>query len=61
MDGFLSSIAQGFGGMVAGSLAFIGQTLRGMVETLDHLLPGGLLAGVIFVLLTIGAWQLAKR
>ena len=61
MDGFLQSIAAGFGGLVAGSLAFIGQTLRGMVSTLDHFLPGGLLAGVIFVALAVGAWQLAKR
>ena len=61
MDGFLQSVASGFGGLVAGSLAFIGETLRGMVSTLDHLLPGGLLAGVIFVALVIGAWQLAKR
>jgi len=61
VDGFLQSVAQGVGGLVAGSLAFIGQTLRSMVATLDHLLPGGLLAGVIFVALAIGAWQLAKR
>ncbi len=57
----LSSIAQGFGGLVVGSLAFIGQTLRGMVASLDALLPGGILAGVVFVALVIGAWQLAKR
>jgi hypothetical protein len=61
VDGFLQSVASGFGGLVAGSLALIGQTLRSMVATLDHLLPGGLLAGVIFVALAIGAWQLAKR
>ena len=57
----LSSVADGFGGLIMGSLAFIGQTLRGMAATLDQLLPGGLLAGVVFVALVIGAWQLAKR
>jgi hypothetical protein len=61
VDGFLQSVAAGFGGLVVGSLAFIGETLRVMVATLDHLLPGGLLAGVIFLALAIGAWQLAKR
>jgi hypothetical protein len=61
VDGFLQSIAAGFGGLVAGSLSFIGQTLRSIVGTLDQLLPGGLLAGVVFVALAIGAWQLAKR
>jgi hypothetical protein len=61
VDGFLQSVASGFGGLIMGSLAFIGQTLRGMISSLDQLLPGGLLAGVIFVALAIGAWQLAKR
>jgi hypothetical protein len=61
MDGFLQSVASGIGGLVVGSLAFIGQTLRGMVSTLDHALPGGLLAAVLFVGLAVGAWQLAKR
>ena len=51
MDGFLSSIAAGIGGLVIGSLTLIGQTLRGMIATLDHALPGGLLAtaGLIYL------------
>ncbi len=57
----LSTVAQGFGGLIIGSLTFIGQTLRGMASTLDQLLPGGILAGVVFLVLVIGAWQLAKR
>jgi hypothetical protein len=57
----LSSVAQGFGGLIIGSLTFVGQTLRGMVASLDQLLPGGIFAGLVFVALVIGAWQLAKR
>ena len=55
MDGFIQSVGSGISGLVVGSLSFIGQTLRGIVAALDHALPGGLLAGVLFVA------QLAKR
>jgi hypothetical protein len=58
---FIQSIGQGIGGMFAGSLAFIGESLRGIAGALDRALPGGLLAAAVFVVLLIGAWQLAKR
>jgi hypothetical protein len=61
VDGFLQSVASGLGGLFAGTLTFIGETLRGIVESLDRLLPGGALAGVVFVVLVIAAWQLARR
>jgi hypothetical protein len=61
MDGLIQSVGSGISGLVMGSVAFIGDTLRGIAANLDHLLPGGLLAGVVFVALTISAWQLAKR
>ena len=61
MDGFIQAIGSGISGLVVGSLSFIGQTLRGIVAALDHSLPGGLLAGVVFVVLALSAWQLAKR
>jgi hypothetical protein len=61
MGGFIQSVGSGISGLVMGSVGFIGDTLRGMVATLDHALPGGLLAGVVFVALTVSAWQLAKR
>ncbi len=61
MDGLIQSVGSGISGLVVGSFAFIGQTLRGMIFALDHALPGGLLAGVVFVVLCVSAWQLARR
>jgi hypothetical protein len=61
VDGFLQSIGNGISGLVAGAFAVIGQTLRGMVNALDTALPGGLLLAVVFVILVVAAWQLAKR
>jgi len=61
MDGFAQAIGQGISGLVAGSFAVIGDTLRGLVDALNRALPGGMLALVVFVVLTVAAWQLAKR
>jgi len=61
VDGFLQSIGNGISGLVAGAFAVIGQTLRGMVNALDTALPGGLLLAVVFVILVVAAWQLARR
>lgn len=61
MDDFIHAIGEGISGLVVGSLSFIGQTLRGIVDTLNQALPGGLLAAVVFVALVLSAWQLAKR
>lgn len=61
MDGFIHTIGEGVSGLVVGSFSFIGQTLRGIVSSLDAALPGGLLAAVVFVGLVFAAWQLAKR
>ena len=61
MDDFIHTIGEGISGLVVGSLSFIGQTLRGTVDTLNQMLPGGLLAAVVFVVLVLTAWQLAKR
>ena len=61
MDGFLQTIGSGISGLVSGAFAVIGATLRGMVNALDNALPGGLLLAVVFVILVVAAWQLAKR
>jgi hypothetical protein len=61
MDGLLHAIGNGISSMIAGSFAVIGQVLRGTVDSLNQALPGGLLAGVVFVGLVVAAWQLAKR
>jgi hypothetical protein len=61
MDGFAQAIGQGIGGLVAGSFATIGQVLRGTVDVLTRSLPGGRLAAVVFVVLALAAWQLARR
>jgi hypothetical protein len=61
MDGLLRSVGNGIAGMIEGSFAVIGQVLRGTVDALNRALPGGMLAAVVFVILVIAAWQLAKR
>ena len=61
MGDFASAIGQGISGLVQGSFATIGDVLRGIVDALNRALPGGLLAGVAFVVLALAAWQLAKR
>jgi hypothetical protein len=61
MGDFIQAIGQGIAGLVTGALLAIGAVLRGMVESANALLPGGLLALVAFVLLLLGAWALAKR
>ena len=61
MDDFARAIGEGVSGLVAGSFGLIGEVLRGMVDTLNAALPGGLLAIVVFIVLTFAAWQLAKR
>ncbi len=47
--------------MVEGSFAVAGQVVRGIFGALNTALPGGLLAAVVFVVLVVAAWQLAKR
>ncbi len=61
MDGLLHSVGTGISGMISGSLAVIGGVLRGTVDALNRALPGGMLAAVVFVVLVVAAWQLAKR
>jgi hypothetical protein len=61
MDGFIQAIGNGITGLVVGSFTVIGQTLRGIVDSLSRALPGGWLAAVVFVVLVVAAWQLAKR
>ena len=61
MDGFFQSVGSGLTGMVAGSFSTIGQVLRGTVDAMNRALPGGMLAAVVFVVLLVAAWQLAKR
>ena len=61
MGDFAQAIGNGISGLIAGSFDVIGAALRGMVDTFDQALPGGLLAGVMFVVLAVVAWQLIKR
>jgi len=61
MDDLGRTIGEGISGLVAGAFDAIGAALRGIVDAAERALPSGLLWGVIFVLLVIGAWTLAKR
>jgi hypothetical protein len=61
MDGLGGSVGEGIGGLVGGAFEAMGDALRGIVAAGERALPGGLLWAVVFVLLVIGAWALAKR
>jgi hypothetical protein len=61
MEGLGQSVGNGITGLVAGAFAAIGGALRGIVDAGNAALPGGLFWGLIFVLLVVGGWTLAKR
>jgi hypothetical protein len=61
MDDLGRSVGNGISGLVGGAFEAIGGALRGIVAEGERLLPNGLLWAVIFVLLVIGAWTLARR
>ena len=54
-------MGEGIGGLVGGAFDAIGAGLRGIVAAGERALPGGLLWAVIFVLLVVVAWTLARR
>lgn len=61
MDDLGRTVGNGITGLVGGAFDAIGAALRGIVAEGERVLPNGLLWAVIFVLLLIGAWTLAKR
>jgi len=61
MDGLGGSVGQGISGLIGGAFDAIGAALRGIVAAGERALPGGLLWTVIFVLLVLAAWTLARR
>lgn len=61
MDGLGESVGEGISGLIGGAFDAIGAALRGIVAAGERALPGGLLWAVIFVLLVLAAWALARR
>ena len=61
MDGLGQAVGNGITGLVAGAFDAIGSVLRGIVNAGNQALPNGLFWAVIFVVLVIGGWTLAKR
>jgi hypothetical protein len=61
MDDLGSTVGNGITGLVGGAFEAIGSALRGIVAAGERALPNGLLWAVVFVLLVIAAWTLAKR
>jgi Flp pilus assembly pilin Flp len=61
MDGLGQAIGNGITGLVAGAFDVIGSTLRGFVNAGNQALPYGLFWGLIFVVLIVGGWTLARR
>ncbi|HEY7524272.1 MAG TPA: hypothetical protein VH720_11545 [Candidatus Limnocylindrales bacterium] len=61
MDQLLRSIGDAISNLFATTFHAVGDALRGAVDAANRALPGGLLAVVVFILLVVGAWALAKR
>lgn len=61
MEDLGRTVGNGITGLVGGAFDAIGAALRGLVAEGERVLPNGLLWVVIFVLLVVGAWTLAKR
>ncbi len=61
MDGLGQSVGNGIVGLVGGAMDAIGGALRGIVNAGNNALPNGLFWALIFVVLLIGGWTLAKR
>ncbi len=61
MDGLIGAVGDGITSLLAGTFGAIGAALRGIVNSANQLLPGGLLWVVVFIILAFGAWTLAKR
>ena len=61
MDDLGQTVGNGITSLVSGAFEAIGAALRGIVAAGERALPNGLLWAVVFVLLVIGAWTLAKR
>jgi hypothetical protein len=61
MDTLGRTVGDGITGLVGGAFDAIGGSLRGIVAAGEQALPGGLLWAVVFVVLVVGAWALAKR
>ena len=61
MDDLGQTVGNGITGLVSGAFEAIGAALRGIVAAGERALPNGLLWAVVFVMLVIGAWTLARR
>jgi hypothetical protein len=61
MDGLARSVGNGITGVVGGAFDAIGNGLRGMVDAGNRSLPGGLFFVLIFVVVVLVGWNLAKR
>jgi hypothetical protein len=61
MDDLGRTVGNGITGLVGGAFDAIGDAVRGIVAAGERALPNGLLWAVVFVVLVIGAWTLAKR
>jgi hypothetical protein len=61
MDQLGGPVGEGIGGVVGGAFDAMGAALRGIVSEAGRLLPNGLLWAVVFVIVVVVAWGLAKR
>jgi hypothetical protein len=61
VDGLGRAIGDGITGLIAGAFDAIGGALRGIIGAGNQALPGGLFWALMFVLVVVVGWSLAKR
>ncbi len=57
----MDTVGDGITGLVAGAFDAIGGALRGLVAAGNQALPGGLFYLLLFVIVVVVGWNLAKR
>ncbi len=57
----MDTVGDGITGLVAGAFDAIGGALRGLVAAGNQALPGGLFFALLFVIVIVVGWNLAKR
>jgi hypothetical protein len=61
MDGLARAVGNGISSLISTAFEVIGGTLRAMVNSANSALPGYALPIMVFVVLVMLAWFLAKR
>jgi len=61
VDGLIDAVGNGIVGLIEGAFDTIGGIVRGLVGEAQSIAPGPLLLVLVFVVLALVAWSLARR